>query len=320
MTRILLLATGDRMAYSTRQPGFATGAALLRTLPDARLAANVDVEDVIAEASWDTSPATMLAIARRVCSALADGAAGVVVTHGLDTVEDTAFLTDLMLGEIADCGAVVFTGAARPLDAAAPDGPSNLADALTAARSRALRGAGAVVCADGGVHAARWATVLDARRPGGLSSGPHPMLARVAAGSFIFEAPAPPRPPAPVGPPETEVALITSYPGLDPTLLTTVVDLGSRGVVLEGAGPGNVPVDLLATISELRDWDIPTVIACRAPHAAARLEDLAPPDGLAAHVGAIGARGLPAHKARYALMAALGGGGVEECRAWFEQY
>ncbi|TWF77103.1 hypothetical protein FHX44_113007 [Pseudonocardia hierapolitana] len=135
------------------------------------------------------------------------------------------------------------------------------------------------------------------------------MLARVAAGSCISEAPAPPRPPAPAGPPETEAALVTTYPGLDPALLTTVVDLGSRSVVLEGAGPGNVPVDLLATIGELRDWGIPTVIASRARHASSRLEDLGPPDGLAAGVGAIGARGLPAHKARYALMAALGGAG-----------
>jgi hypothetical protein len=106
-----------------------------------------------------------------------------------------------------------------------------------------------------------------------------------------------PRPPAPAGPPEPEVALVTTYPGLDPALLTTVVDLGSRGVVLEGAGPGNVPVDLLATIGELRDWGIPTVITSRARHATARLEDLEPPDGLAAGVGAIGSRGLPAHKA-----------------------
>jgi L-asparaginase len=318
--RILLLATGDRMAYATRRPGFATGDDLLRTLPGAGLAAGVDVEDVFAEASWDTCPATMLAIARRVRTALADGATGVVVTHGLDTVEDTAFLTDLMLGEAAEQGTVVFTGAARPLDAAAPDGPRNLADALTAARSPALRGAGAVVCSDGGVHAARWATVLDARRPGGLSSGPHPVLARVADGSCISAAPAPARPPAPAGPPEPEVALVTTHPGFDPALLTMLVDLGSRGVVLEGAGPGNAPVDLLATIGELRDWGIPTVIASRARHATVRLEELEPPDGLAAGVGAIGSRCLPAHKARYALMCALGGGGVEECRAWFAQF
>jgi L-asparaginase len=140
--------------------------------------------------------------------------------------------------------------------------------------------------------------------------------------------PPPPRPPAPVGDPEPAVALITVYPGIGPEQLTAVVDAGARGIVLEGTGLSNVPVSLFTTISDLGDWGIPVVIAsrCRVPGApmtpGVPPEGLVDDSGLAATVGAIGARGLPAVKARYALMAALGTGRessrtVDGVRRWF---
>jgi L-asparaginase len=79
---------------------------------------------------------------------------------------------------------------------------------------------------------------------------------------------------------------------MDAVLLSVVVDGGSRGVVLEGTGQGNVPVTLFSTIQELTSWDIPVVVASRARTSASSLEDLTAPERLAAAVGAIGARGL----------------------------
>jgi L-asparaginase len=76
---------------------------------------------------------------------------------------------------------------------------------------------------------------------------------------------------------------------------------------------------VFSTIDELTSWDIPVVVASRARAGSTSLEDLTAPHGLAAAVGAIGARGLPATKARYALMAALSTGGVTRCREWFSR-
>lgn len=111
--------------------------------------------------------------------------------------------------------------------------------------------------------------------------------------------------------------MIKTYPGMDSVLLTAVVDAGARGVVLEGTGLGNVPVDLFATIGELSEWGIPVVIASRSRTRGVPLEDLHLIAGLAGKLGAIGARGLAPSKARCALMVALGTGGVEAVRDWF---
>ncbi|MGI5244505.1 asparaginase domain-containing protein [Dactylosporangium sp. CA-139066] len=309
--RLLLLATKDLMSYRRRPPGIATGAELLAAVP--ALAADVTVEDVMAEPAFDLTPGTMADLARRARAALA-GFDGVVVTHGLDTIEDTACLADLVAGP----GPIVFTGGVRALDDVSSDGPGNLADALTVAADPAFAGAGALVCLGGEVHAGRWVTLLDADSPAGLSSAPHPMLGRVRGSRVEVLAAPPPRPPDPRGEPESEVALIRAYPGIEGNLLIAATDAGARGVVLEGTGAYNVPASLLAAISDLTDWDIPVVVASRARAGRAGLDERPLGTGLAGAVGAIGSRGLPAGKARAALMVALAaGGGVAAAREYF---
>ncbi|TDP95126.1 asparaginase [Labedaea rhizosphaerae] len=133
---LLLIATGDTLAHL--DGAVATGADLLAGLSVP--ADDVVAEDVLAEPSWDTSPGTMLGIARRVAGAHADG---VVVTHGLDTLEQTALLTELIARPRCP---VVFTGARLGFDVPGSDGPPNLTAALAAARSAR---AGVFVCRDG---------------------------------------------------------------------------------------------------------------------------------------------------------------------------
>ncbi|WP_426510804.1 asparaginase [Dactylosporangium sp. McL0621] len=276
---------------------------------------DVVVEDVLAEPGWDASPATMAATARRVRAALGEeGFHGVVVTHGADTIEEAAYLTDLVAGAAAALGAIVYTAALLPLDDPDSDGPGNLAAALTAAADPALTGLGAVACLGGELHAARWVRQAATSGPGAFTSAPYAPLGHVTGGRITLTGTPPLRPPSPPGEPETNVALIRVYPGIEPTLLTAATDAGARGIVLEGTGALNVPVSLLAAITDLVAWDIPVVITSRA-HATAPPR---PPDGLAASVGAILAPGLTAGKALAALMVALGAeGGVAAARDYF---
>ncbi|MEV8630843.1 asparaginase domain-containing protein [Streptosporangium sp. NPDC051023] len=231
MRRVLLLATGDTIAYSTRpeRPGVASGAQLLETVPTDMLTADVVAEDVLAEPSWDMAPATMLRLARRAREAILNqGFDGVVITHGTDTLEETAFLVDLLAGQAAHYGGIVLTGATRPFDALSADGPRNLASSLAAAADPALCGAGAVVCVNDELHAARWVTMVDATGVSAFSSAPEPVLGRVVGGRAEISTVPPGRPPTVAGDPETDVALIKTYPGMDSALLTAVVDAGVR--------------------------------------------------------------------------------------------
>ncbi|MEV7008814.1 asparaginase [Streptosporangium sp. NPDC051022] len=320
MKRVLLLATGDTIAYSARpsRSGIASGARLLETVPAGALTAEVVAEDVLAEPGWDTSPQTMLLLARKAREAVLErGFDGVVITHGADTLEETAFLTDLLAGRAAHRGAIVLTCAMRLLDDLSSDGPRNLASSVCAAADPALHDAGVVVCVNDELHAARWVTMVDATGVSAFSSAPGPLLGRVAGGRVEMSAVPPRRPPTVAGEPETDVALIKTYPGMDSTLLTAVVDAGARGIVLEGTGAANVPAGLFVTIDELTGWGIPVVVASRCRTREVPLEELSLGAGLAAKMGAIGARGLTPVKARAALMVALGTGGVEAVRDWF---
>src|SRR4029450_13837941 len=92
-------------------------------------------------------------LARRVNEVLArPDVAGVVVTHGTDTMEETSYLTDLPL---LSHNPAVFTGAQRAHDDPQSDGPCNLLNALRVAASPLARGLGAVICFNGTIHAAR---------------------------------------------------------------------------------------------------------------------------------------------------------------------
>ncbi|GAB3139901.1 asparaginase [Micromonospora sonneratiae] len=319
---MLLLATGDVIAHSRRpgQESVASGAELVRRLGPGLLGVDVVAEDVLAEPGWDISPGTLLSLARRARTAILEqGFDGVVVTHGTDTLEESAFLADLLAATAADRGGIVFTGAMRCLDDPATDGPANLASAILAAADPALRGVGAVACLNGELHAARWVTMIDATGPVAFSSSPYPPLGRVVEGQVELLTGPPARPPRPEGEPEPDVALVKTYPGIDPVLLTSIVDAGARGIVLEGTGPGNVPVELFGTIQDLIQWDIPVVVASRSRTRTIALDELPLGQGLAAKMGAIGARGLAPVKARVALMVALGGGGVTVVRDWFSR-
>lgn len=323
MKRVLLLATGGTIALSLapERIGIRSGADLLATLPPGAIeGVRVEVEDVMSAPSWDLEPPAMLGLARRARDAILDqGFDGVVITHGTDTLEETAYLADLLAGHAADRGGIVVTGAMRRLSDLSTDGPGNLASSIVAAVDPALRGAGVVVCLNDELHAARWVTKVDATSVAAFSSAPYPMLGRVVDGAVETVAPPPRRPPPPLGEPESAVPLIKIYPGIESTQLTAVVDAGARGIVLEGTGASNVPVSLFGTIGELTSWDIPVVVASRCRTREASLTEIGDGADLVAKMGAIGARGLAPVKARAALMVALGSGGVEAVGDWFSR-
>jgi L-asparaginase len=146
MPHVLVLATGGTISSRTRPDGSAVAAdpaeRLLGSVPDLPPGVTVATRDVLRVNSFALTHGDLRAIADAVADALArDDVDGVVVTHGTDTLEETALLLDLVTD---DPRPVVLTGAQRSADDPVGDGPGNLRDAIVVAASEAARGAGVV--------------------------------------------------------------------------------------------------------------------------------------------------------------------------------
>ncbi|MCX5494361.1 asparaginase [Kaistia dalseonensis] len=202
-----------------------------------------------------------LAIVRAIKAELArDEVAGVVVTHGTDTMEETAFLADLL---IAPGKPVVFTGAQLAADHPGADGPRNIADAIRVAAAPAAIGLGALIVFDGDILAARDATKRHTSQLHAFAAPGRGPLGIVMRGAvhithrpasyerFGVEALAEP------------VDLITLAMGGGDRLLRAAVETGARGIVLNATGLGNAAPPITAYVGELVACGLPVVVTSR---------------------------------------------------------
>lgn len=168
--RIVVLSLGGTIGMMTDGAGVVPklGAAeLLSAIPDLESIARVEAQTVKQVASADLGFADIAAVAARVRSALADGAAGVVVTQGTDTLEETAFLLDLLTEPGAP---VVVTGAMRSPAVPGADGPANLLSAIRVASTPAAAGLGVLVVMNDEIHAARFVRKMHAYKVSAFAS------------------------------------------------------------------------------------------------------------------------------------------------------
>jgi L-asparaginase len=293
---VYIVATGGTIAshFNGNEWISLTGADLIGELSGLQVA--VQVTDVASGPSSNLSVDDMVKIVAEINAAIDQGALGVVVLHGTDTLELTAFVADLLLGSRTSVP-VVFTGSMRVHSHDEPDGPLNIAQSIVLASSPEARDRGVMVCLNGEIHSARRITKIDASTVRAFTSAPF-----LAVGGFVAETP------IFVGPSERmtvetktlepAVVLLTAYPGMSPELFDVALG-GARGIVLEVFGDLNVPVALWEPIHRASQAGVLVVLASR-PYTST-FDD----EGLAL-MGAIGAGGLSPQKARLATMAALG--------------
>ncbi len=303
---VVLLATGGTIASKVQPDGGVAvalhGADLLATVPPV-YATDVDVVDVSHGPSWNFDIDAMHAIAMRARTALRAGAEGVVITHGTDVVEETAWLADLVAGPDTDDGGLVFTAAMRNAGQPDADGPGNLRDALALARSTEARGRGALLCVNGEIHEARWVTKTDAHALDTFKSFGTRAWQRPPHGARV----------------EPNIALIKSYGGIDGEIVDWVVERGARGIVVEGTGAGNVAGVLAPGIERALGCGIPVVVTTRCLTGAVAPVYGGPGGGhTLAEVGVVNGSDLSAAKARLALAVAMGiDPSVDAVQAWF---
>lgn len=279
---------------------------LLAQVPALREVAEIRFEELGLTSSWNVTPAHVARWARRIRELLADGTvAGVVVTHGTDTLEETAFALDLLWEGSAP---IVLTGAMRNPSETGPDGPRNLLAAVRVAADPGARDVGVLAALHDEVHAARLVTKSHTTALDAFSS---PRVGPVATidGSIWWRW-------RPVrGPhlrqcdPEPRVHLVKMAAGMDPLLVEALVERGTRGLVVEGSGAGNVLGEWEPPLRALVDRGVPVVLTSRT--GAGRVVPAYGGPGGGRHLvelGLIPAGDLSGPKARVALMFALGAG------------
>jgi L-asparaginase len=269
----------------------------------------VEVEEVAHVNGWNVTPATMLEVARRASGG------GVVVTHGTDTIEETAFLCDITVEST-----VVFAGAMRSGGEVGADGPRNLLSAAEVAESDAVEGMGTVLVLSDEIHAARWARKQDSSRVSAFVSPGHGPIGIAVPGSVRVTMPRPRRFLVPLPDAlDRPVPVLQTYTGIEEDLIETVLDAtGAAGLVLEGTGLGNVPGSAERGIAAAIDRRLPVVVAARVPTGGTGAIYGGPGGGVTLRDrGVIAAGGLPAAKARLLLMLLLTAGG--DVRGRFEE-
>ena len=284
-----------------------TAAELLAQVPQLSEVADVRVTEFSLTSSWNVTPAMMRDLARTIRGLQSDpGCAGVVVTHGTDTMEESALAIDLMVDGAAP---VVFTGAMRNASLPGPDGPRNLVSAVRVAAAGAARGLGTLVVMNDEIHAARHVVKTHSSAPSAFGSpGAGPMGIVDGGGVWLRWRPA--RVPAlPVATPETRVHLFVAATGTDPLPLSAALSARAKGVVVAGTGSGNVYEGWESAIGDLIAAGIPVVLVTRCVGGRVSPTYGGPGGGRGLwDRGVIPGGDLTGPKARVALMFALGAG------------
>ena len=175
--KVLLLATGgtiagrgdSRASLNAYTAGALEGSELLQELPQLHSVAQVQVEQLANLDSADLQFQHWIQLVKRIREgfAVSPELAGVVITHGTNTMEETAWLLELL---IDDPRPVVLVGAMRPATALSADGPLNLFQAVQVAGSSQARGHGVLVVMDGQIHGARAVTKVATQGVGAFQS------------------------------------------------------------------------------------------------------------------------------------------------------
>lgn len=264
MPTALLLATGGTIASRAGPDGRVVGAAGQELLHGATVPPGlaVNVCDVVKRGSFAWSTQDLLDVVEEARTALAtQDIDGVVVTHGTDTMEESVFLASLL---VDDDRPVVFTGAQRPFDDPAPDGPANLADALAVVASPEARGRGALLCFDGHVFAARGVRKVQTLGAHAFDAPGRGPALRVFRGNVTGLTPAEPRrvlQPVPGALPRVDV--VSLYLGADAALLRAAATAGANGIVLAAFGAGNANPCIVDAVAELTASRVPVLVCSR---------------------------------------------------------
>ena len=310
MKHVVVLTTGGTISTRDVDGSGARpvlrGQDLLQQIPDLGAVAEVEVAELAFVPGAFMTLATMRQMSERARQILSQPqVAGLVVTHGTDTLEESAYLLYLTVDTDKP---VVFTGAMRNSSQIGFDGYRNLYDAIRVAASESARGLGTLVVLNEEIHSARWVTKTNGQKEDTYESpATGPVGVVYGDGPHVFTRPLP----HPVLPPRLEprVDLIRLCVDGDDKFIRCAAEAGARGLVLEVFGGGRINPPLLPALDRALAGGMVIVATTRC--ITGNMWDMYGYEGAFRDLqrrGVIFAHDLPGHKARLKLMLALGNG------------
>lgn len=309
LPRVLLLATGGTISMRRDvEAGGAvprlTGHEILEAVPGIDQVAVLEVREFGRYPGPHMTIERMWELRAAILGGLADGVDGIVVTHGTDTVEETAYLLDRSLpAEVP----VVITGAMRNASELSWDGPANLMSAVEVAASPEARGRGTMVVMDEEIVQGAEVVKTHTEQAGTFRSPNWGPLGITDQGRALFYRESRRRPALAPSRPVTPVDLIKIVAGADSRLVEASLDTGAHGVVIEAMGRGNVPPAVLPGVRRWIDAGKPVIVATRSSRG--RVLDTYAYEGgghQLREMGCIFADHLTGQQARIELILALG--------------
>ncbi len=239
------------------------GNELLEMIPEAKVEAKISMYEFGMFPGPHMTPELMLERSKKINEyASSDDVDGIIVTHGTDTLEETAYFLDL---NVNTSKPIVIIGAMRTSSEPDWDGPKNLLDAISICNNDNSRDLGVLVCLNGEINAASEVTKTHTEDIETFRSMDFGSLGFVENGRVIFN-----RLPTKLEIIETDrivsnVDLIKVHTGITEKFFKFSVDSGTEGIVVEALGVGNVPPAAFEGIKYAVDNGVPVVLVSRCP-------------------------------------------------------
>lgn len=305
-----LIATGGTIAMKIDPVKNApvpaiSGDDLVATVPEIAKVAKIEVQNLANVPSDYMGPELWVSLQKSVVEALArPEVSGVIVSHGTDTLEETAYFLDLTVKSEKP---VILIGAQRNASEKDFDGPRNLLNAARICVDQEARGKGAMIALNNQINAAREVTKTHTSDVETFKSGDYGVLGNADNDRVIFyRAPLRRQHVALKGDTLPAVEIVSMYGGADGKLLRAAVASGAKGVVIQALGWGNVNIPLYEEIKATIAKGVPVVISTRVANGR-----VLPNYGYLGggktlkDAGAVFADNLPPQKARLLLMLGL---------------
>lgn len=267
---VVLLATGGTIAMKIdpvkKAPVPAiSGEDLVATVPEVAKYATVEVKNISNVPSDYMDPARWVVLTKESEQALArPEVAGVIISHGTDTLEETAWWLDLTVNSEKP---IVLIGAQRNASESDFDGPRNLLNAVRIAVDPQSKGKGAMLAMNNQINAARNVTKTHTSSVETFKSGDFGFLGEVDFDRIVYSRMPLRRQHIPLRS-ETMpyIEIVPMYGGADGHLVKSALDHGAKGIVIQALGWGNVNVPMFAAIKEALAQGVPVVITSRVPN------------------------------------------------------